>query len=200
MLEVSGYMVLRKPEFAVAKSCNLNFRLEQKTYRGIDRLPWEDIDDAYYSGRISSELMRVRQQIESENRGVLGPRLLRDLDAVRTVWRVFKERTEIVAICSSELASNGNAAPFDGSFRFIGFDCISLGEWSVILRGVFYRPDLFPDFVPLLNENGLLASESKCKELFYRYVDLSSTNEDIVEPLMDAARPTCIQMYLVDDS
>jgi hypothetical protein len=190
MQDVCGFVVVRKPEYAVSERYRLNLRLDSKTYRGVDRLPWEDLDDAYYAGTISEELLRVRDKIEAENKGLLGPRLIRDYSDALFVWQAFEEKTEIIALWSPQLAQNTGSVSCNGELQPIGFDCISLGEWSVLIRGAFYCSHEFSGLLGELNEYGLLKSDDDCDKLFSRYIELSRSG--YVEPLMD--NPTAIHM------
>lgn len=199
MIDVCGFMVLRKPDFAGEKFHELNLKIGEKIYRGIDRLPWEDIDEAFYNGNISETLRPVREQIERENRGLVGPKLLRDYKAALSVWHAFREKTEIVAVWSPELAERQSAVSYSGSANYLGSDCIVPGEWSLILRGIFHRPQFFAEFVFHLNENGLLASQTDCDRLLKRYVDMSTEDENDIEPLAEGALTFHTEVFLINE-
>lgn len=197
MDEVCGFAVVRKPDHAAADRYKLNLRLNGKTYRGTDRLPWEDLDDAYYNESISRELFHVREQLERQNKDLLGPRLLRDYAEALTVWQAFEECTEIIALWSPEIARIKGSFQHDGALRFVGLDCVSLGEWSVILRGVFCRPNYFSAVISSLNEWGLCSSDIECDAIYNIYSELSLSEN--VEPLMINPTICHVRVFVVDE-
>jgi hypothetical protein len=190
---ISGFMVVRKPECQQAAFHNVRWRLGDKIYRGIDRLPWEDLDDAYYQGVLDGALLALRKRLEAENRDLTGIKTIKDYEAAREVWQAYQDKSEILAVWSPELAEVKGSFVYEGHLDYLGIDCTSPGEWSVLLSGVFAHPELFPLEADRLNAFGLLESEADCDAAFGHYMELASRGR--VEPVRSDARPCRIRVF-----
>jgi hypothetical protein len=183
MTKICGFQVVRKPAFASSPMEKPNLQLGEKNYYGVDRFPWEDLAVACYDERLPAALLSIWQELQRSSIGSFAPKCLEDYEQAKEVLRFSGPLSEIIAIWSPELEQIKGAADCAFALECLGIDCICLGEWSVIRDGVFARPDQFPETIPKLNPWGLLTSDSDCKELVDRYLELSAT--EIVEPLKD---------------
>jgi hypothetical protein len=159
------------------------------------RLPWEDLDEAYYAKCLPLSLLPIREKLNRENDDFAGVRLLKDYQEAREVLEFSKNKSEIIAIWSPELEVLRGSVRCTVPLGLLGLDCFCLGEWSVLLAGVYVRPEYFSSAVAQLNESGLLTSDDDCNELFCRYVELSVT--EVVEPLMVDPKHTNVRVYTV---
>ena len=194
MERICGYIVLRKPEYATTKFHNYDMRVGQKTYRGIDRLRWEDIELAYHDNDLQPSLLPHWEELRRYDKDTSGLKLLKSYEQAREVFEFSRETSEIIAVWSPELAELKGTMNSEVQLEYLGLDCIALGEWSILLAGVYAKPDRFHWAIERLNDNGLLTSEDDCNAIFRQYVDLSST--DIVEPLADDARAENVRLFV----
>jgi hypothetical protein len=197
MEQICGFMVVRKPKYATGVFHTLNYELGDRNYLGVDRLPWEDLDVSYYRGEVPTSFLEIMELLRTENKDYSGLPVLKDYEKAVDVWLGCRETSDIIAIWSPELSKIKGSFPYSGNLRYLGLDCFALGEWSVILRGIFAKPDRFVCQTNYLNENGLLFS-CDCQSILNRYVDLARENE--LEPLSNNAEATCLSVFLCDAS
>ncbi len=188
-------MVVRKPEHSTGTFHNTPYQIDENIYLGVDRLAWEDIGEDYYAGRLSPSLARIKESLRLQNNDFVGLDVLRSYEDAVSVWRAFKEKNDIVAVRSSEVSEIKGSFDYDGEMNFLGYDCFCLGEWSVLLRGVYARPEHFSQEVKLLNEHGLLSTHVDCQAVFLRYLELSANQ--IVEPLRSGPTATHVEVFAV---
>lgn len=193
MEKICGYIVLRKPEYASTESVTFNMRVGQKTYRGIDRLRWEDLELGCYDHTLTPSLLTRWEELRRDGKDFTGLPLLKSYKHAREVWEFSQETSEIIAVWSPRLAELKGTINSEIRLEYLGLDCIALGEWSVLLAGVYAKPDQFHGAIERLNDSGLLTSEDDCNAIFRRYVELSLTG--IVEPLADNALAEGIRLF-----
>jgi hypothetical protein len=139
-------------------------RIDEICYSGFDRMPWNDLNLAFYDGSLPHGLRRIREDIWRSSRPDLDYRLCSNLDDASSLLN-FSNRSapknEIIALDSLLLSGSAKATSSRGGAHWLGADIYCHGFGSLLLQGVFARPDSFSDFVPLLNEHGLfdLASD-----------------------------------------
>jgi hypothetical protein len=195
MTRVAGFMVVRRPEYAKAVLHDPKNVIGQTIYRGIDRLAWEDLDEAYYNGTLTDDLLATWKTLRSPG-DLSGLRLSKDYVAASRVWERWNERSEIIAVWSPELEELKGSIAYEKELTYLGLDCFCLGEWSVLLHGVYRKPDEFGWVLERLNEHGLLDAESDCSAVFSRYLELSAN--EIVEPLMQGATIINVRVFAVE--
>jgi hypothetical protein len=193
MERVCGFVVVHKPEYAKTTSLKPNMRIGEKTYRGVDRLRWEDIEVAYYDRRLPSDMLPIWQELRRDSADFSGLYVLKDYQTAKRALEYSGEKSELIAVWSPDLEQLKGAAPCHVSLTYLGLDCVIMGEWSVILSGVYLRPERFPEAVSQLNEHGLLTSDTECDSVLARYLDLASS--EIVEPVMERPRATNIRVF-----
>lgn len=165
--QVSGFLVVRKigmdqdPErrayYSAQASC-----LGTLCYGGIDRMAWFDLDEEFYSGALPEGVARLRKALDQSNDDLTGLRLCQDLSVTRSLLE-FNEHSrrvnEIIAVGSNKLSGIKGTVDFDESKGLrLGYDLVSLGNWSLIREGLFRSPASFPEWENLVNEFGLLSS------------------------------------------
>jgi hypothetical protein len=185
-----GYMVVRLPEWNYDVSGRGVYRrtppqLDGLRYEGIDRMSWFDIDEDYYIGALPKNLFDVREQIKNENRDLTGMLLTQQFEVAKRLLDYSNRtelRNEIIAVRSHKLAQiKGEVVIPEEKLRWIGYDIVDLGHWSLIAEGIFVAPDSFPSWRGLLNGHGLMADCSLVSELIDSYT--GAAENDKVEQL-----------------
>jgi hypothetical protein len=191
--KICGFIVVRKPEWSSSDLLKPSLRVNGKRYHGVDRLRWEDFEVEYYEGRLPGSLLPIWQERKRDNADFSGLDLLKGYEKAQEVLRFSGNKSEIIAVWSAELEEIKGATGADLTLDFLGIDCFSLGEWSVLLDGVYLRPASFVETIPKLNRWGLLVSDAESERVFDRYLALASAG--LVEPLMEKARMTSISVF-----
>jgi hypothetical protein len=190
---ICGFIVVRKPEYASTELVKPNMKIGENAYYGVDRFRWEDLDLAYYDRRLPPELLPIWQELKHDTVDFSGLKLTKDFQKAKQVLEFSEERSEIIAIWSPELEGIKGAIHCELKLSYLGIDCFSMGEWSVLLGGVYVEPEYFTETALQLNEHGVLNSDAECNAAFVRYLELASSG--IVEPLMDGAKATNIRVF-----
>jgi len=193
MERVCGFVVVRKPEYVKSDLLKPKIQIGEKNYRGVDRLRWEDIDVAYYDRRLPSDMLPIWRELHRDSTDFSGLPLLKDYQKAKSALEFSEEKSELIAVWSPELEQIKGASPCHVSLTYLGLDCFVIGEWSVILSGVYVRPERFPEAVSQLNEHGLLTSDTECNSILARYLDLALS--EVVEPVMERPRATNIRVF-----
>jgi hypothetical protein len=194
--------------YATTEMLKPNLWIGQKAYEGLERLPWEDLALAYYGRRLPDALLPAWSELRNANRDLSGIDVLKSYAQASAVLEFSGDKSEIIAIWSAELEDLKGAVESELGMIDLGLDCLAVAdrrhvamEWSVLLAGVYARPDHFGPVVERLNRHGLLSSREDCETVFQQYVTLSS--KGIVEPLAANAGPMCVRIFAVvqpDDS
>jgi hypothetical protein len=200
MNKFCGFVVVRTPKCAKAPYHQPNSEINSNYYNGIDRLQWEDLKQRYYSKKLPLSLHELHRQIKLQESELFGIQITRDYQLAERALKLNPEASEIIAIYSPEL--EGRFGVIDGdtyriSLNHIGYDCFSIGEWSLILRGMFARPAEFSLLVNRLNRWGLFENCDDCRLLEVEYLELSRS--EIVEPLQDQPKFSCISIYSTEE-
>jgi hypothetical protein len=195
MEQICGFMVVRKPEYAKEGDLKPSMQVGKKIYRGVDRLPWEDFDAAYWDRGLPSDLMPIREELEQSKSDFSGLALLKSYEKAEKVLNFSGEKSEIVAIWSPHIESIKGGMYTEVSLSYLGIDCFCLGEWSILQAGVYEMPEHFQEVIMNLNEYGLLTSNDECDGLFVRYMELASS--ELVEPLREHPQMTSIKVFNV---
>lgn len=191
MEESCGYMVVRlpaenfDPEGRGAFSAKVPI-FNGIYYGGLDRLPWFDIDEAYYSGRLPIDLRCIRRSLKEINLDFSGIDLLKSLSEARQMLDYSNresQKNEIITVYSEMLRELKGAIKLESSVNWIGCDIINLGHSSLLHDGIFSNAELFMDFQDALNENGLIRDETTAKEYIMRYCQLAE--QGLVEEIID---------------
>lgn len=154
-------------------------------YGGFDRMPWFDVDEAYWGDGLPDDLRVIRKRAESGDFTGLG--LVFEIEEARQVLAFSnreEERNEIIAVYSKELGSIRSTITHPlGEIDWLGWDVAVPGSSSLLLDGVFWRPELFKERSHLLNKHGLLSSPEEVDRYVSAYRPLGEQN--LVEPIME---------------
>ncbi|MGO4127984.1 hypothetical protein AB4Z01_26555 [Inquilinus sp. YAF38] len=170
-----------------------------KKYRGIDRLPWEDVELLYYNGSRDLLVKDLMEALGSSSLSRFGIRAIPEFSLAKKVFDSFPERNEIIAV-SVEKAGDlfGEILDYfeiDGDISFLGFDEMAHREWSIIAEGPCVSPENFDSFKERLNNYCLLDSVEDSIRLREEYLNLAK--ENIVEPLMENPEFLTISIYKI---
>ena len=158
----NGFLVIRLPEKLVDPYHVSVMDLKNSRrirYRGIDRIMWDFLENRdRHILPVSVQTARLHV-VRSNN--LFGIDVCDDLDAANELLAFANSNQldyELVAIRSRAFESmNGFVTLFSQNIHWIGFDCISLGWWSLLREGIFLRPDAFPEWIEFLGPEGLFA-------------------------------------------
>jgi hypothetical protein len=182
MSEVLGYVVVRLPEFAAGFAYPATPPLELKIYRGVDRLPWEDLREV--QGKPSGRAPGLRSfyaEMQNNTGHILGiPYTENFEDARKLLSDSGAIQNEIIAVSHADSARKVESILPSG-WKFIGYDGFSIGEWSLIREGIFLHRKYFEVFEDNINVFGLFYSRHKLYEYCNIYIDLQE--REVVEPI-----------------
>lgn len=157
---INGYMVVGLPGAG--------------NYRGVDREPWDIIDAAYYDRDLPSDIQQIYASIKNDpSRGFWWPTVQSRTEAAKLLafTRTREPQAELIGIVSPYLDRvAGRAGQQDTTLLHLGFDLISVGEWS-LLRAMAESATHLPDrTAALINASGLLrrAEDADRVETSYR--------------------------------
>ena len=160
-------------------------RLGGILYGGLDRMPWFDVDEEYYAGTLPAGLATARTKLKKNNSDFTGIELCQDLTQALELLRYANRSTrknELIAVRSERLARIKGAVDLRSpSAKWIGYDVVGLGEWSLIREGLFAVPSAFAGWETELNEDGLFPLPAKAAAYARAY--LGASRAGLVEEL-----------------
>jgi hypothetical protein len=185
----NGFLVARLPEWNFDEAGRGAYskcapKLGNVYYGGVLRMPWFDLDEAFFSGRLPEELIAVRKNLKSNNPAFSGIDLCYDSEVTRTVLNYCNRqssRNEIIAVRSPLLKEVKETAIESNNVIWQGFDIVALGHWSLLGSGLFWAPSYFQKWIEKLNSKGLFEDPSLVAEFVTDYETAAS--KGAVEPL-----------------
>ena len=195
---ISGHLVVRKPEWNYDFSNTIPpflqyFKDSQlHEYRGIDRFAWFDFGSAYYAKSLSLPKDLLYKSLNSSKNywfSSFTPTDLATAEEICCYSNYYIQNqyasivlnnsvNEIVAVYSDYLADYLNEAISvqEDTLEFLGYDAISIGEWSLIQHGLFFpNYDKFCSkfytykWKKILNLNGLFNSLEEAQSYTFDY-------------------------------
>lgn len=188
-----GYVVVRLPafvgEFAGDTVGTISgLQGEKISYSGLDRDPWWDFDDLFYSGSLAGKYQSVRQKIIGSKLRSFSPGVCDEIQVAKEVLELSNQaltRNELILITGlAEISELPEQA------EVLGFDCYVDGYGSLLRLGLFQRVDIFSDFLHCVNKNGMFDSPDqisayveaylqRCAQGGLESIDLEQCNIDI---------------------
>lgn len=168
-----GFLVVRLPDNPIDTVTECRHR--GIPYCGLDRSPWWDIENDYYSGQLPKPLCCGFETIQRQCQDFSGVAVSRDYELARQFMLYSNtkgKRNEVIAIHSTILEKAKGTTSTDVRINWLGFDAFALGEWSLIKEGLFAKPKLFPGWEKRINAHGLLANEYATQQLTEHYEHL----------------------------
>ena len=192
-LDAAGFVVVRKPECIATTSPDSSNMLRRPPgkliyYHGIDRDPWEEISLRYYAKKLPKNISAEYDRMRDRNRAIgLATDCNDNYDRALEILEFSNtgaDRDELIIVQAPWVKEGLHTIPIDGlSIEWLGYDCGSPGEWSLILQGCFWNPQPLPTHAERLNGYGLFDEWTDCEGLYVDYVEAS--RDDSVEPLCD---------------
>ncbi|GAB4226120.1 MAG: hypothetical protein Tsb0021_01860 [Chlamydiales bacterium] len=130
------------------------------SYRGRDRNEWEELRYSEVSGFLPDSLLKIYKKMETySNQYSGGTYLTNDLqDAIKALKfsnECYPNGNEIIAIHSKIVTSIQGEFGTEATIRWIGYDLVGIGEWSLIAHGVLDFDPMLEKWRHHLNEYGL---------------------------------------------
>jgi len=193
MNRISGFLVVRKPDFNYDKEGRGAFstfapKIGELYYAGIDRMPWFDIDEDYYSKELPEDILPLRNELNNNKWDFTDFKLMPDIKKAKKLldYSNKKQRiNELIAVYSEKIGLLGDIDFFDADTGWLGVDIYCHGFGSLIREGIFTKPDLFADYSGNLNAYGLFSSDIVS---INQYIDfyIKYSAEDDIEPIHGA--------------
>lgn len=185
--EICGLMVVRHPVENIYPNTSICRIIDTPSfgniyYGGVDRMPWFDIDELYYEGKLPNHLERRWEQLRGKfSSNFTGLILVRSLKDIRLLYQELNPnlitKNEIIALYSSKLKEIIGTYQTTLNLQWLGVDPKCLGEWSLLSEGLFLFPNKFPFLVDYINESGLFNDEGICQRYVELYLKLAARNE-----------------------
>jgi hypothetical protein len=150
-------------------------------------MPWVDLDEEFYNGALPESVTPLREALDRVNSDLTGLRLCRDLTAALALLEFddhSRQVNELVAVRSNMLAGIKGTVDFDAARGLpLGYDLVSLGNWSLIREGLFQSPAFFRGWEQVVNEFGLLRAPTAAREYseLYEAAALAGKVEELPE-------------------
>ncbi|MBS1605063.1 MAG: hypothetical protein JST42_20540 [Bacteroidetes bacterium] len=68
----------------------------------------------------------------------------------------------------------------NNGIEWLGHDIMRIGGESMILNGLFFKPDLFARWIDVINEYGLFPMKERIREYIEDYIEIAKDNN--IEP------------------
>jgi hypothetical protein len=198
---INGFQILRKSLWGqepYGRIC----RFGTKEYRGIRRPHLESLYETaelYPELKLPEEIGWIIMQSNDQSNDSVHMQIIRDFEDAYKVFKYFnkgKDLDDLIVLYSDTVTEARGAFDFDAKeVEWLGYDLCSLGGWSFILDGIFFRPNYFEKWMGVLNENGLFPSDKGIKQFVEDYAELS--RENLVEPYDPSDSDQIIHMIRV---
>ncbi len=181
---INGFLILRKSladEAPYQRIC----RIGNKEYRGIERAHMEvDLVADFYAKKLPPEIARI---MASENKGSNEwPffHYIKDYADALKVLEFINNRNslnELITISSDEITKAKGRIEFDSAnIEWLGYDIMRIGGGSMLLNGLFFKPDRFARWIDVINEYGLFPMKERIREYIEDYIEIAKDNS--IEP------------------
>jgi hypothetical protein len=183
--KITGYRIVsEKPD--VPASPNPELAKRGLFYRGFERKITDEFIDDYYEKKLSKEVVAIWDEMTEHEFGATGWELTKKfVDAVK-ILRHCRNRnktgvSEIITVYCEDWEKGEEPVECFQELEFLGYDITLKDEYySIILEAIFFRPEHFKEFIPLLNAHGLFTGKSSCYEYANAYRPLA--RKGIFEP------------------
>jgi hypothetical protein len=188
-----GYLVVRLPKDNLDEQGRGSFTssppcIGSVCYGGLDRMPWFDVEEDHFAGKLPAELEQILHRIKDSIKDFTGIALCTQLPiAIELLDYSNKDRkrNEIIAVGSEKLAAiNGSLTEPVPPIEWLGFDIVSVGNWSLLREGLFVRPEEFQDALSGLTQDGLFSDAASASAYAQKY--LAAAARGHVEELPDS--------------
>jgi hypothetical protein len=156
-------------------------------YRGIDRMPWEEVDSAFYSKSLPKGDGEIWANMQKERRGLYGGivcRTKKEAEALLSFSNRNQHANELCVYYSDKLSAIRGCIEIEETIEWLGYDVFSIDNWSLIANGVLCSSEFLRQWKSDLNENFLLDSADNVSKLIKDYKEFAKNDqfvEDIIE-------------------
>jgi len=169
------------------------------SYKGFHRNIIDDFIDEYYEKKLPEELSKIWAEMQEHEYGPTGSELTKNFDDALKIFKYChnkKKKTEIITMYCEDWAQDEE--PFDcfHKLEFLGYDITLKDTYeSIILTALFFRPEYFGEYIPLLNKNGLFMDKAVCSKYTELYRTLA--RKEIFEPEGCGSQMQIVEIYRV---
>ncbi len=133
-------------------------KIDELYYGGVDRMPWFELDEGFFSKTLPAQLTQFRKEIRTSNPDSSDFKLLFDLSKVVSIFEYSNQHddiNEIIVLQSDALRKTKGVFDCDSEIKWLGIDVYCQGYGSLIREGIFKKPGVFSSFRNMINEFGL---------------------------------------------
>jgi hypothetical protein len=163
--------------------------LEGTFYSGLDRQRWADVfDEDVSSSRMPTDVRSFADRVKRNSHDLTRVDVCQDVDAAFALLQYSNRkgvRNELIALRSTPLAEVKGTFEATVALEWIGYDCVAVGEWSLIGQGFFRAPGHYSGWKQKINKFGLFDNVSLCEE--FARVYQKAAEEGISEPVAPAS-------------
>jgi hypothetical protein len=193
MTKILGYLILRLPQYNDTLRAMLKRRFSEDVlekllkYRGIDRMPWEEVDSAFYAKSLPKGDGEIWANMQKERKGQFGGFVCRTRKEAETLLAFSNSKQHINELCvfySEKIAAIRGSIEIEENIEWLGYDVFSIDNWSLIASGVLCSPEFLRQWESDLNENLLLNSADNVSNLINDYKKFAKSDqfvEDLIE-------------------
>jgi len=189
-------MVVRKPDMNFDKEGRGSFlpyppKIGDLYYSGVDRMPWFELDEDYFSGVLPSQLVQFRKEMRRSNQGISDLTLSSDFSKVESVLEYSNRNralNELIALKSDALERTKGSFFCDIEIKWLGIDVYCQGYGSLIREGIFKKPDSFSSYANGLNKHGLFDINSMFIDIYTEYYIKNSKDFELEEITISEAQ------------
>jgi hypothetical protein len=151
-------------------------------YRGFDRKIIDEFMDDYFEKKLTEEISKIWYEMCEHEFGPSGWELTKKFsDAVKILQycrnKNKTKKSEIITIYCEDWEKDEESVECFQKLEFLGYDVTFRDAYySTILIALFFRPEYFQKFIPMLNEQGLFVDKSTCYEYTEVYRPLARKN------------------------
>jgi len=213
-VKIAGFIVVRKPtenKDARGRGAYLSNvpHIDRIYYGGIDRMPWTEIGEVFYSGeklKLPNFIRQFYTNLIDDNADSTGIEVSKNIDeasaALTYCNETFRDNddpfaNELICIRSDKLAQIKGSFDFDASrVKWLGYDIISIGHWSLLCDGLFVHPTYFANWLPYLNKKGLFSTKGIMDGFYKTYQEAVKAKQS--EELVNSPYGTETDPYAIE--
>ncbi len=176
-------------------------------YRGVDRLPWGVVDNAYYAGKLPDDVRRLYEHVRDSPRLGFWQPIATSVRTAASLYEYTRSEAgdaELLGVRSPYLSALDNPLLPCREATFLGYDVVAVGEWSLLRSfaeergGHRDRPES-RYISTLVNTSYLLrrSADAEVVEGLYRKVASSNLLEPIA-PVASGLPVEAVAVFSVD--
>lgn len=191
---ISGFMVVRTPSENYDAEGRGIFSpkvsvVDNLCYGGVDRMPWFEIDEDYYSNNLSKKFIRIRNEMKQLRYHESDFRLIADKKIALDMLNYSNKKKEINELIVIKSEINEKYSKFfsiDDEINWLGIDVYCHSYCAVLRQGYFDHPELFSQFSKDINQNGLLNIDDNLIDSYIKfYINHEQDNLEIISGSLD---------------